>query len=268
MSILSTRHGNITAVDTWTALESFGANTSKGAIKAPANYSHIVKIISEVGISHDNTDGDNSCALLQVGGAGVQGGAHELVVGGAGSGAGTQTGEYVAGVHQELDVKIPVVPGNDIDLKGKMVGSDVMVATMGITLVFGNTQGQCSYRTSEGDISAVNTVSTLGSQSVPAGAKKIAQIIGCAPMSWDTSLDQGVVIGSLAGNGLAEGAPDVVIGSLGSGNGTGTGEPYGVQARVLDVDIPVIPTNTIDLTAMQVGDDVMASNVAITLVYQ
>jgi hypothetical protein len=130
------------------------------------------------------------------------------------------------------------------------------------------------YRTREGEATAVDTksqLSTLGSETapgpllVPAGATKLARIIVSAIENMAAATSYGSFI-RLEGAGLPGGPETFAVGA--GGCAVATGGNAAIEARTIDVDVPVTPANEILLFGEMTGTDVGQVSMAVTLCFE
>ena len=130
------------------------------------------------------------------------------------------------------------------------------------------------YRTREGEASGENTKSqltTLGSESapgpllVPATAKRIIGVIVAAMENFAAATSYGAFV-RLEGSGLPEGPETLAV--IAGGTPVATGGNAAAEAKLIDVDIPVTPSNEILLFGEMVGSDVGQVSLGITLVFE
>lgn len=129
------------------------------------------------------------------------------------------------------------------------------------------------YRTREGSVTAVDTrtqLTTVGSETapgpllVPAGARMIKEIIATVACDLATAAD-GTHFIRLEGFGLPEGPESFVIGA--SGVQVATGGSYANPAVRIPVEIPVTPSNEIQIFAENAGEDSGSTGIGVTLVF-
>lgn len=129
------------------------------------------------------------------------------------------------------------------------------------------------YRSREGEATAVDTktqLTTLGSESapgpllVPAGAKKISRIIVASMESFAAATSFSSFI-RLEGPGLPQGPESYAISA--GGAAVATGGNAAEKANIIDVDIPVTPSNEILLFGEMAGTDVGQVSFGVTLVF-
>ncbi len=130
------------------------------------------------------------------------------------------------------------------------------------------------YRTREGEATAVDTktqLTTLGSETapgpllVPAGAKKISRVIVAACENFAAATGFSAFI-RLEGPGLP-GGPES-LGVLAGGAAVATGGNGAYEAQIIDIDLPVTPSNEILLFGEMAGTDVGQVSFGVTLVFE
>jgi len=127
------------------------------------------------------------------------------------------------------------------------------------------------YRSREGTATAIDTktqLTTLGSETapgpllVPANAKNIEAVIIAVAPNFAAAQDAAFLI-RLEGPGLPEG-PEVIIAGA-EGVAVATGGHGSVQARRIELNVPVTPTNEILIFAEMAGEDIGEVTVGVTL---
>ncbi len=133
MAEYRTVEGEPGAVNVLTNLTTFGIETAVGPIKVPAVNSNMAEIWAVVSVSPD-TAAESGNVILRLSGKGMAGGDQDFVIGGTSGGASTATSFHVP--TQILPVNIPVVPNETINVAVAVTDADVVLGTVGITLVF------------------------------------------------------------------------------------------------------------------------------------
>lgn len=133
MAEYRTVEGEPGAVDVLTALTTFGGETGVGPIKVPANAGRLVEIWATVAISPDQVAESGNC-LLRLSGKGMGSGDQDFCIGGTAGGASTAAAFVTPA--QILAVDIPVTPNENIAVQVAVTDADVVLGTVGITLVF------------------------------------------------------------------------------------------------------------------------------------
>mgnify|MGYP001605832892 CR=1 FL=1 len=130
-----TVEGELGAVNALTNLTTFGTETT-GPIKVPNGRSKLVELWVALGITVD-TSGDQGAITLRLTGKGIKNSPQDFIVGGAG----VPTGTLTATAQQVrpatiYPVDIDCEPNEEITVQAAAVGDDVLIATVGVTLVF------------------------------------------------------------------------------------------------------------------------------------
>ena len=131
------------------------------------------------------------------------------------------------------------------------------------------------YRAVEGEISGtVNTptnLTTFGAETgvgplkVPANASKLMELWVAIGATLDTAGDSAAYTLRLGGKGMKNGDQDFVVGAIGGGvTNTGT---WFAEAKVYDVDIEVVPNETVTVTLQYTGSTIPANTAGVTLVF-
>jgi len=125
--------GELGAVDTPTAITTFGAETAVGPIKVPDGARKISEIWAALG-AHVDTAGDNCAVMLRLTGKGMRDGDQDFPLFGAGGGV-TNTGTAILPA-QVYPVDIDVKPNETINVELVATGDTVLIGTAGIGLRF------------------------------------------------------------------------------------------------------------------------------------
>ena len=129
------------------------------------------------------------------------------------------------------------------------------------------------YRTVEGEVGAVNTLTALtsfgaettGPIQVPVGKTKIIEIWSATSLQVDTDTDRVGCVLRLSGKGLPQGEQDF---PLYSGYAEGTGaQAVGHPVKILPVDLDCVSPESITVEVAAVGDDVARGHVEIGLTF-
>lgn len=158
-----TRENDVTALDTKTSLTELGAN-SPGTVDVPqAGMLTGIKISVAPDWTADSLLGYSTAIQLE--GSGIGGlQSYPGPCGATGGAAATSSGLNIKNP-QRYKVKIPVVPGQGIDIAGFLHGEDIGSIRMAVTLEFDGVPGiikDMDYR--EADITAANTLTILANK--------------------------------------------------------------------------------------------------------
>lgn len=130
------------------------------------------------------------------------------------------------------------------------------------------------YRTVEGEVGAVNVLTSLttfgaetgvGPIKVPADSRRLVEIWVGNSVGPDTAGENGASLLRLSGKGMAQGDQDFIIGGSSTGV-TATGSQT-TPATIYPVDIAVTPNENITVQVMVTNSDVMLGNIGTTLVF-
>lgn len=132
-----------------------------------------------------------------------------------------------------------------------------------------------AYRTREGSITAVDTrtaLTTLGSATaespanipVPRDKSKLAGVIVAVGPDFAATGSAAFFI-RLEGDGLEDSPQFIVVGAV--GGDIATGARAAGHAKYIILDVPVIPGNTIAVSAEMVGVDIGTAAIGITLIF-
>lgn len=191
-----TREGNVTAVDTKTALTTLGSDTAPGALVVPKGMKYIVGVIAS-GVQNMGAATGFS-AFLRLEGPGMVNTGQTLAL--CAGGNAVATGGNAAQYPVEIPCLFSVVETQEVQIFAEMAGTDVGDIGAVVTLIFSDTApagaGENKTLTVEGDITSVATRTALLTQ----GSVSAPSLIVPSGM---TKIDKLVV--AVAGEGLANG---------------------------------------------------------------
>lgn len=127
-----TREGEATAVDTKTQLTTVGSETAPGPLLVPQGSTKLHSIIAAAD-GHKAAAGSCS-SIVRLEGPGLPAGPEVITLNAMGGNVTTGAKSAVPSAQLELDV--PVTPGNEILIFGEMCGVDITQVSFGVTLVF------------------------------------------------------------------------------------------------------------------------------------
>ncbi len=127
-----TREGDVTAVDTKTALTTLGSESSPAAAIVESDKREITQVI--VGSAADGAAVGSASFILRLEGNGIAGaGGVALTVGAEGGTLATTNQAQAQAL--VLDTSIPVKPGGTISFFAEMMGADIGTVRIAATLV-------------------------------------------------------------------------------------------------------------------------------------
>lgn len=265
------REGDISSVDTWTALQGIGAS-SVGDVKVPIDAKALSRIDIVVTADMDTPAGGLAClAGFRMSGNGLAtGGIHRYLTHGFTAG-GKTAGEAACRTKVvSMPTKIAVKGGNEISLEGIMLGEDVGTLTMEIVLTFTKELRESGIEDGdfrEADITAVDTdtiltavgASTLGNIKCPVERSLIAASVGllCVDVGADnTATVRGGGMYQLAGPALKEGGNFRFPGEAIQITATTTGVfMAAMEADPTPLDLGIKGGNELEVHAMIIGED-------------
>lgn len=277
MKQFRTREGDVTALDTKTALTTLGSDTAPGSLMVPAGMKFITGII--VAAIQNMAAATSYSAFARFEGPGMQNGPEALPIGAGGNNVATGGNAVVE--HTRIPINFPVVEANEIQLFAEMCGTDIGALGVIVGLEFSDAAGPgaAEHKTLcfEGDVTAVDTRTALLTQGsnatpsnlVPAGFTKIDKIVVAAA-------SEGLADGKqtwflrIGGNAVKGGEQVIPIGASGriavqSGSDSA---PQVAYPRVIeDVQIEVTPSDNISVWAEGAGDDTGTGRVCVGLVF-
>lgn len=127
-----TREGQVTAIDTKTALATVGSEAAPGALLVPQGARLLAGVY--VASAGDMSATGSATALVRLEGPGLPNGPEVIVAGAHGVTVATGGQDAVPPAYVPLSVR--VTPGNEILVFGEMAGADVGLLSIGCTLVF------------------------------------------------------------------------------------------------------------------------------------
>lgn len=271
------REGDVTALDTKTALTTSGSDTAPGPLQVPSGMKFITAI--NVAAIQNMAAATSYSAFLRLEGAGMQNGPESIAIGAGGNAVATG-GNAVVEV-TKIPVNFPVVEANEIQVFAEMCGTDIGGLGVIVGLEFsdnaGEGAGEHKTLTVEGDVTAADTRTALLTQGsiatpsllVPAGYTKIDKLVMAAASEGLADGKQTFFV-RLGGNAVKGGEQLIPISAAGriavqSGSDAA---PQVCYPRVLsDLDIEVSPSDTLSIWAEGAGDDTGTARVAVTVVF-
>lgn len=277
------REGDVSAVDTWTALQAKGA-TSVGDIKVPIDAKALSRIDAVVSADMDTPAGGLACVIgFRMTGNGIMTGGihryllHAFTAGGKTAGEAACRSRVIS-----MPTKIPVKGGNEIALEAIMLGEDVGTVTVQIILTFTKELRENGIEDGdfrEGDITAVDTdtiltavgSTTLGNVKTPVERSLIAALVGvlAADVGADnTATVRAAAMYSVQGPALKEGGTFNVPGEAIQITATTTGVFItAMEPDPSPIDLPIKGGNELELHAMLIGEDPGQATVAVGVLY-
>ncbi len=271
------REGDVTAVDTKTALTTVGSDTAPGALFVPQGKTHITAVI--VSAIQNMAAATGYSGFIRLEGPGMVNGPETIVVGAGGNNV--ATGGNGVKEAKRIPINLPVTEANEIQVFGEMCGTDIggMGFVVGLEFSDAAGDGASEHRTItlEGDVTATDTRTSLDSQGsisapsklVPAGYTKIDKII-VAGASDGLANGKASLLLRIGGNAVLGGEQVIPISTVGriAVQAGSDSAPQIAQPMVFEnVDIAVSPSDTISVWAEQAGDDTGTCYVAATLVF-
>lgn len=271
------REGDVTAVDTKTALTTIGSDTAPGPLLVPTGMKFITGLI--VSGIQNMAVATGFSAFIRLEGPGMVNG-YESVALVAGGNA-VATGGNAVNPAKRLAVNFPVTELNEIQLFAEMAGTDIGGMGVIVGVEFSDTVGEGSAEhrtiTVEGDLATVDArtaLTTQGSVSapsliVPAGCTKIDKVFVAAASEGLADGKQSFFL-RIGGNAVLGGEQVLPISTAGriavqSGSDAA---PQVCPVIVLDnLDIEVTPSDNISIWAEGAGDDTGTPHVVATLLF-
>lgn len=271
------REGDVTALDTKTAITTAGSDTAPGPLQVPSGMKYITAV--NVAAIQNMAAATSYSAFLRLEGAGMQNGPETLTIGAGGNAVATG-GNAVVEV-TKIPVNFPVVEANEIQVFAEMCGTDIGGLGVIVGLEFSDAAGEGASEhktlTVEGDVTAADTRTALltqGSQTtpsmlVPAGYTKIDKLVVAAASEGLADGKQTFFV-RLGGNAVKGGEQLIPVSASGriavqSGSDAA---PQVCYPRVLsDLEIEVSSSDTLSIWAEGAGDDTGTARVAVTVIF-
>lgn len=277
MKLYRTREGSCPDDDVKTQLSTAFSQSAPGPLLVPGTAKYLVG--ARVSFCTSNEAADGYAALFRLEGPGLKQGDF---VGAMGAGGGAvATGGRVNVPAVEIPLNLEVTPGQEILIFAEPLGGDMGTAEAVVTLIFSDQLGEDGLAvgeiTVEGEIGAIDTLTrftTQGSVSAPSrltppNAKKIDRIIyavaGDAAADGEASLAL-----RLGGNAVRGGEQLIALGSdsfIDVQSGSDAAHATTPVQVMRDVDIEVVPSETLDLSMEMGGVDVGTVTGVVTVIF-
>ena len=271
------REGDVTAVDTKTALTTVGSDTAPGSLFVPQNMTHITKV--RVAASENFAAATSFSGFIRLEGTGMSGGPQSLAV--IAGGVPVATGGNGVSKVVEYTVNFPVVAGNIIEVYGEMCGTDIGGCTFVVGLEFSDkpNDGDDEHKTLtvEGDLTSADTRTALLTQgsissptlAVPAGYTKLVKL-GVAAAAEGLADGKAGFIVRVGGNAVQGGEQIFPISAAGriAPQAGSDSAPQKAEASIWEnLDIVVSPSDTISFWGEMVGDDIGTGRMVVTAIF-
>ena len=271
------REGDVTALDTKTALTTSGSDTAPGPLVVPQGMKFITGV--RVACVQNMAAATGYGAFIRLEGPGMQNGPETLTVGAGGNNV--ATGGNGVAESTLLKVNFPVVEATEIQVYAEMIGTDIGGLGVIVGLEFSDAAGEGAAEnktlTVEGDITAVDTRTALLGQGsistpsmiVPAGYTKISKLIiaGASDGLADGKQTLFVRLGGNAVKGGEQLIPVSAVGRIAVQSGSDSAPQICKPIVYENVDIEVSPSDTISIWGEGAGDDTGTLRIVATLVF-
>jgi len=271
------REGDVTAVDTKTALTTAGSDTAPGPLTVPQGKKFITAVI--VSAVQNMAAATGFSALIRLEGPGMSNGPESIAV--AAGGNNVATGGNAAKEVRRIAVNFPVTEANEIQVFAEMMGTDIggmgVVVGLEFSDAVGEGAGEHKTLTLEGDITAVDTRTALNTQGsvstpsklVPAGYTKIDKIVvvGAADGLADGKASLFLRVGGNAVLGGEQLIPVSTVGRIAVQAGSDAAPQLCSPIVLENLDIAVSPSDNVSIWAEAAGDDPGTAYVCATLVF-
>lgn len=273
-----TREGPVVDDDVKTQLTTTGSQTAPGALLVPGAATHLTAIHVSAVASNEAAAG--GAYLIRLEGPGIRRGT--FVVSAGGDGGAVATGGTVLAPATRIPINIEVTPGQEVLVFAEALGTDQGTYQASVTLEFSDQAGpegvSLAEVTVEGDITAVDTLTRLTAQGsvtapsrlTPPDATMLKRLV--VSVGHDSAADGEANILLRIGGDAVQGGEQVITVAGGSfidvQAGSDAGRNYMRPLVLEDVDIEVIPNETIDLSAEMVGVDIGTATICVTAIFQ
>lgn len=271
------REGDVTALDTKTALTTAGSDTAPGPLQVPGG----AKFITGINFSaiQNMAAATSFSGFIRLEGPGMVNGPETIAV--VAGGNAVATGGNAVNPVTHLPVNFPVTEANEVQIFAEMCGTDVGTMSVQVGLVFSDAAGEGApeYRTLtvEGDVTAADTRTALLTQGsvtapsmlVPASYTKIDKIVVAAASEGlaDGSCSWFIRLGGNAVKGGEQLIPVSSSGRIAVQAGSDAAPQICAPVILANADIEVSPSDTISVWAEQAGTDTGTGRVAVTLFF-
>lgn len=271
------REGDITAVDTKTALNTSGSDTAPGPLQVPGGMKFITGL--NLAAIQNMAAATSFSGFIRLEGPGMQNGPETIAV--AAGGNAVATGGNAVNPVKHIAVNFPVVEANEIQVFAEMAGTDIGTLSVQVGLEFSDTVGagapEHKTLTVEGDITAADTRTALLTQGsisapsmlVPAGYTKIDKLIMAAASEGlaDGSCSWFIRLGGNAVKGGEQLIPVSCTGRIAVQSGSDAAPQVCAPVVLEDLEIEVSPSDTISVWAEQAGTDTGTGRAVATIVF-
>lgn len=272
-----TREGDVTAVDTKTALNTVGSETAPGPLTVPGGMKFITGVI--VAFSPNHAAATGYSAFIRIEGAGMVNGPESLAVGAGGVPVATGGNSVAPAVR--IPVNFPVTEAGEIQLFGEMAGTDIGGMGFVVTLEFNSEAGaggsENKTLTVEGDLATVDLLTRLTTQGsvtapsllVPAGYNRIKSLV-LAAASEGLADGKQVWFVRIGGNAVRGGEQVIAVsasGRIAVQSGSDAAPQLCPAQYYADVDIEVTPSDTVSIAMEGAGDDTGTGHGVVTLIF-
>lgn len=276
--IYRSREGAVPDDDVKTQLTTLGSQNAPGPLLVPGGAKFLRA--AHVSVVSSNEAADGYAALVRLEGPGLPGNVLTLAAG-AGGGA-IATGGRALLPAVRIPINVPVQEAQEILVFGEMLGGDMGTAEIAVTLEFGTQagpEGQIKGEvTVEGEITAVDTLTRLTTQGsvttpsrlTPPNATKLNRVVYA--ISSDAAADGEVsYLLRLGGDAIKGGEQVIVLGSesfIDVQSGADDGHRQMVPQVLDDLDLDVIPNETLDISLEMAGVDVGTATGVVTAMFE
>ena len=271
------REGDVTALDTKTALSTAGSDTAPGALFVPQGKKFITGI--NLAAIQNMAAATSWSGFIRLEGPGMQNGPETIAVGAGGNAVATGGNAVMEVTHIALN--LPVIEANEVQVFAEMCGTDIGTLSVVVGLEFSDAAGAGAAEnktiTVEGDITAVDTRTALLTQGsisapsmlVPAGYNKIDKVIVAAASEGlaDGSCSWFVRLGGNAVQGGEQLIPVSVSGRIAVQTGSDAAPQVCSPVVLENLDIDVSPSDTLSVWAEQAGTDTGTGRAVVTVVF-
>lgn len=275
-NIFRSREGAIADDDVKTQLTTLGSQTAPGALLVPGS-AQFLKALYVSAVS-SNEAASAGGYLVRLEGPGIFRGSFVCAAGA--DGGAVATGGALLFPSARIPINIKVTPGQEVLVFVEALGTDSGTYQAAVTLEFGSEvgpEGEAKAEiTVEGDLTAVDTLTRLTAQGsvtqpsrlTPPDATLLKRIVYA--IAGDNAADgEANFLLRISGDAVKGGEQTIVLGGgsfidVQSGSDAGR---QGMSAMILDnLDIEIVPNETLDLSLEMVGVDVGTATAVITAI--
>lgn len=271
------REGDVTALDTKTAINTAGSDTAPGPLQVPGGMKFITGL--NLACIQNMAAATSYSGFIRLEGPGMANGPETIVIGAGGNAVATG-GNWVSEI-THIAVNFPVVEANEVQIFAEMCGTDIGTLSVQVGLEFSDAAGEGAAEhktlTVEGDVAGADTRTALLTQGsvsspsmlVPAGYTKIDKIVVAAASEGlaDGGCSWFIRLGGNAVKGGEQLIPVSCSGRIAVQSGSDAAPQVCKPIVLENLAIEVSPSDTLSVWAEQAGTDTGTGRVAVSLLF-